>query len=156
MTEEQADYAINSSIARELAEMFDRSVWAGYDSETFVVAYMNSKTAECFDRPWDTMQGLGSAYLLETFVDEASDTLTKTGDVADEDFMHWLGYQYAWWQRVFGDSSKEIIKMAPFDLMEFGYPALHCMDPTMVAEDFRNKWQKLSQSKEPSSTGSLS
>lgn len=139
MTEEQADYAINHALARELGEMFERTVAEEYDSKVFVEAYMKSSTAEHFDRPWDMVQGLGSAYLLETFEDEAGDALTKSGDVCDPDFLYWLGYQYAWWQRVFEDSSARILQMAPFDDMLFGYPALHCMDPTMVATNFRER-----------------
>ena len=139
MNEQQADLAINHALSKELAEMFWRSAEEGYDSKSFVDTYMRSSTAEHFDRPWDMVQGLGSAYLLETFEDEAGDTLTKTGKTADPDFMYWLGYEYAWWQRIFEDSSRRIVRMAPFDEMRLGYPALHSLDPTMVADYFRER-----------------
>ena len=65
------------------------------------------------DSTYNRMQWAGEEYLLEEVIDEARDRFEKPGDVYSEELIYWIGYIYRYWHYVAGESSKEIIKLAP-------------------------------------------
>ena len=74
---------------------------------------MKSATAKALDSTYNRMQWAGEEYLLEEVIDEAGDRFKKPGEVYSEELIYWIGYSYRYWHYVAGESSKEIIKLAP-------------------------------------------
>ena len=50
--------------------LFENSLTAGYDSPSFIAAFMNSEIAEYMDKPYDRYQWAGEEYLMEALLDE--------------------------------------------------------------------------------------
>ena len=55
---------------------------------------------------------------MEKVIDEAGDRFKKTSEVYSEELIYWIGYIYRYWHYVTGESSKEIIKLAPVKVMK--------------------------------------
>ena len=76
----------------------------------------------------------GEEYLLEEVINEAGDRLEKQGEVYAEELIYWIGYIYRYWHYMMGESSKEIIKLAPVKVMKQNYERLYMMAPEEVIE----------------------
>lgn len=55
-------------------------------------------------------------------------------DLHFEELIYWIGYIYRYWHYVTGESSKEIIKLAPVKVMKQNYERLYLMTPEEVIE----------------------
>ena len=96
-----------------LGGLFKLSARRGIGSAEFIKVFMKSDTAKALDSTYNRMQWAGEEYLLEEVIDEARDRFEKPGDVYSEELIYWIGYIYRYWHYVAGESSKEIIKLAP-------------------------------------------
>lgn len=67
-------------------------------------------------------------------MDEAGDRFEEQGEVYAEEQIYWIGYIYRYWHYVTGESSKEIIKLAPVKVMKQKYARLYMMTPEEVIE----------------------
>ena len=114
--------------------IFKLSVRRGIKSAKFIKVFMKSATAKALDSTYNRMQWVGEEYLLEEVIDEAVDRFKKHGEVYSEELIYWIGYIYRYWHYVTGESSKEIIKLAPVKVMKQNYEWLYLMTPEEVIE----------------------
>ena len=114
--------------------LFKRSARRGISSTEFIKEFMKSATAKALDSTYNRMQWAGEEYLLEEVIDEAGDRFKKPGEVYSEGLIYWIGYIYRYWHYVTGESSKEIIKLAPVKVMMQNYERLYVMTPEEVIE----------------------
>ena len=119
--------------------LFKLSVQRGINSAEFIKVFMKSATAKALDSTYNRMQWAGEEYLLEEVIDEAGDRFEKPGDVYSEELIYWIGYIYRYWHYVTGESSKEIIKLAPVKVMKQNYERLYLMTPEEVIEILKEK-----------------
>ena len=114
--------------------LFKLSVRREINSTEFIKVFMKSATAKALDSTYNRMQWAGEEYLLEEVIDEAADRFKKPSEVYSEELIYWIGYIYRYWHYVTGESSKEIIKLAPVKVMKQNYERLYMMTPEEVIE----------------------
>lgn len=119
--------------------LFKLSAQRGINSAEFIKVFMKSATAKALDSTYNRMQWAGEEYLLEEVVDEAGDRLEKQGEVYAEELIYWIGYIYRYWHYVTGESSKEIIKLAPVKVKKQNYEWLYMMTQEEVIERLTEK-----------------
>ena len=119
--------------------LFKLSVQRGISSAEFIKVFMKSATAKALDSTYNRMQWAGEEYLLEEVIDEAADRFKKPSEVYSEELIYWIGYIYRYWHYVTGESSKEIIKLAPVKVMKQNYEQLYMMTPKEVIEILKKK-----------------
>lgn len=117
--------------------LFELSAEKEYGSDTFVKAFMTSKTAEALDSRYNRMQWAGEEYLLEEVADEAGENLSAEGEVFSKDVLYWIGYLYRYWHYYTGEDSARIYKQAPVRTMKRSYLMFHTMDPVLAIEDLK-------------------
>ena len=114
--------------------LFMLSAQRGINSAEFIKVFMKFATAKALDSTYNRMQWAGEEYLLKEVIYEAGDRLEKQGEVYAEELIYWIGYIYRYWHYVTGESSKEIIKLAPVKVMKQNYKRLYMMTPEEVIE----------------------
>ena len=114
--------------------LFKLSAQRGIGSAEFIKVFMKSATAKALDSTYNRMQWAGEEYLLEEVIDEAGDRFEKPGEVYAEELIYWIGYIYRYWHYVAGESSKEIIKLAPVKVMRQNYERLYMITTEEVIE----------------------
>ena len=75
--------------------LFELSGTKGYDSATFIKAFMTSETAKGLDSKYNRLQWAGEEYLLAEVIDSAK--LTPGGKIYDKETLFWSGYLYRFW-----------------------------------------------------------
>lgn len=119
------------AMAETLAQLFSNAVQLGYPSEEFCMQFCNSDVAYHYGSVYAGVQFAGIKYLQEELYDEINLQPTADGTlIASEDVMHWVGYIYAYWNRMTSESYPEIYKQAPYLVMNLSYAGFHCMDPS--------------------------
>ena len=118
--------------------LFELALKNGYDCKEFIESFMNSKTAESLDRPYDRLQWAGEEYILEELNDEVGGL--KKGAPYHNEIMYWAGYAYRYWHYYSGESSKEIYKTAPAETMARSYPGFHTLDIEMAIDDLKESF----------------
>ena len=117
--------------------LFENSIKEGYDSPSFIEAYMNSEMTAYMDLPFDRYQWAGEEYLLEELLDETGG-IPKAGTLYDREAMYWCGYIYRYWHYYTGESSKEIYIIADGERMNRCWLAYHTLDVEMAIDDLRH------------------
>lgn len=117
--------------------LFELSARKGFESIALAKAYMNSDIAAKFNSAYDRSQWMGEEYLLDELVQTYH--LIK-GKTYSADVMFWMGYIYAYWSIVFGDSCKKIIKMADPRVMANNYAGLHTVSAEMAIQDLKEQY----------------
>ena len=117
--------------------LFELSGANGYDSVTFIKAFMTSEVAKGLDSKFNRMQWAGEEYLLEEVAAAAGDTLITEGEVFSKDILYWIGYIYRYWHYYNGEDSAKIYKQAPVETMKRNYMIFHTMDPVLAIEDLK-------------------
>lgn len=117
--------------------LFELSARKGFASEEFVKAYMNSEIAVKFNSVYDRYQWMGEEYLLDELIQTSK--LTQ-GKMYSYDVMFWMGYTYAHWSIIYGDSCKNIIKMASPKVMAENYAGLHTISVDMAVQDLKMQY----------------
>ena len=112
--------------------MFELSAQKKLSSTEFIDFYMQSRTAEFFDLPFDRTQWLGEENLLCDVIDENPNLLT--GNVYDTESLFWIGYTYKYWHFLTKQKSKDIVKKCDAQMMHALYPAYHTLDPAQAIE----------------------
>lgn len=134
---------MNESLKLTLSEMqaklFVLSGELGYDSESYIKAFMNSDIAEDLDLPFHHMQWAGTHYLMSRMEDEYSDDLVE-GECYDTETLYWTGYLYRYWHLYTGESSREIYKQAPAKTMRIVYLMYHTMSPEMAIDRLKESY----------------
>lgn len=125
---------IENKLCSIQGRLFELSVRRGFESNEFVKVYMNSDVAAKFNSAYDRSQWMGEEYLL----DELSQTYQLIeGQTYSNDVMFWMGYVYAYWSIVYGDTCKNIIKMANPRVMAENYAGLHTVSTDMAIHDLK-------------------
>ena len=115
--------------------LFELSGANGYDSVTFVKAFMTSEVAKGLDSKFNRMQWAGEEYLLAEIADTAK--LTKGGNVYDKEVLYWTGYLYRFWHFATGEESKEIYRQASAETMSRNWLIFHTLAPEAAIEDLK-------------------
>ena len=117
--------------------LFELSAQRGFESNEFAKAYMNSDVAAKFNSVYDRSQWMGEEYLLDELVQIYQ---LIEGKTYSTDVMFWMGYTYAYWSIVYGDSCKNIIKMADPRVMAENYAGLHTVSTDMAIQDLKAQY----------------
>ena len=128
-----------NSFERQLCDiqgrLFERSVKKGLDSADFMEKFMNSKTCESLDLPYDRLQWAGEEYILEDLLEET--TVKLFGELYSNEELFWAGYLYRYWHYLTGESGREIYAQAQARRMQECYLGFHTLDPLMAVEDLK-------------------
>jgi len=116
--------------------LFELSLLREIGSESFITQYMKSKAAADYGLKYNRLQWAGEEYLLEEVIDECKGTL-KAGEKYSKDEMFWIGYTYAYWHILTGESSKSILVQASPKVMKRAYAGLHTVDMQLAIEDLK-------------------
>ena len=131
--------SIELQLCDSQGRLFKLSARRGISSAEFIKVFMKSVTAKALDSSYNRMQWAGEEYLLEEVIDEAGDRFEKPGEVYPEELIYWLGYIYRYWHYVTGETSKEIIKLAPVKVMKQKYARRYMMTPEEVIGILKEK-----------------
>ena len=107
--------------------LFENSAKEGFESESFINAFMNSQTAGFFDLPFDRTQWGGEENLMYDIKEETKGALPK-GQFFSNESLFWIGYTYRYWHFLTNQSSKEIAKICDAKMMNTLFPAYHTLD----------------------------
>ena len=120
--------------------LFELSGANGYDSVTFIKAFMTGEVAKGLDSKFNRMQWAGEEYLLAEIADNAK--LTKGGTVYDKEVLYWAGYLYRFWHFATGEDSKEIYRQAPAETMSRNWLIFHTLAPEVAIEDLKEIYRQ--------------
>lgn len=123
-------------------KLFEMSASEGFSSEAFIKTFMQSKTAADLDMVFNHMQWAGQGYILDRLKDENADTLVKNDNLYDNETLYWSGYLYRYWHFYTGESSKDIYKQAPADVMRSMYLMYHTMSPEMAIDRLKDTYKR--------------
>lgn len=113
--------------------LFELALKNGYDCQDFIEKFMNSKTADALDEPYDRLQWAGEEYILEELNEEVGG-FEVAGTTYHNEIMYWAGYTYRYWHYYTGESSKGIYAIADAETMAIGYLGLHTLDVEMAID----------------------
>ena len=132
--------------------LFELSGAVGYDSVTFIKAFMTSEVAKGLDSKFNRMQWAGEEYLLAEIADNAE--LTKGGTVYNKEVLYWAGYLYRFWHFATGEDSKDIYRQAPAETMSRNWLIFHTLAPEVAIEDLKEIYRQRNESDKPQKTAS--
>ena len=132
--------------------LFELSGANGYDSVTFIKAFMTSEVARGLDSKFNRMQWAGEEYLLAEIADNAE--LTKGGTVYDKEVLYWAGYLYRFWHFATGEDSKEIYRQAPAETMSRNWLIFHTLAPEVAIGDLKEIYRQRNESDKPQKAAS--
>lgn len=141
---------MNKSLQLTLADMqgklFEMSSEKGYDSASFIKAFMRSEIAEDLDSEFNHMQWAGEGYIMERIEDELREKLVIGGEIYDNERLYWMGYVYRSWHFYTGENSKQIYKQAPAKTMQIMYLGYHTLSVELaidkLKETYAEKYKK--------------
>ncbi len=133
--------SFQTSLCDMQGRLFVMSGEKGYDSESFIKAFMKSDIARDIDSEFNFMQWSGKEYIMERIEDELKDRL-QSGIVYDEEVLFWIGYVYRYWQFYTGENSKTILKQAPVSRMCVLYLGYHTLSVELAIEKLKERNQK--------------
>lgn len=116
--------------------LFELSLLKDFASENFITLYMKSQCAADYGLKYNRLQWAGEEYILEEFIDECKDKLVS-GEQYSKDEMFWIGYTYAYWHILTGESGKKILSQASAKTMRSSYAGLHTVDMSLAIEDLK-------------------
>lgn len=115
--------------------LFERSLEKNLDSADFIKKFMNSKTCEFLDMPYDRLQWAGEEYILENLQDEIS--VKSAGKVFGKEELFWIGYVYRYWHLLTGESSRNIYEQSDSRQMNDCYLGFHALDVAMAIDNLK-------------------
>lgn len=120
-------------------KLFELSATCGYESESFIKAFMITSVSADMDKDFNHIQWAGKSYILSRMEDECSDLLIK-GQSFDTETLYWIGYIYRYWNLYTEESSKNIYKQAPAKTMLAMYLMYHTMSPEMAIDRLKETY----------------
>ena len=123
-------------------KLFEMSATEGFSSESFIKTFMLSNTAADLDKIFNHMQWAGQGYIIDRLKEQNADALATNGDLYDNETLYWSGYLYRYWHFDTGESSKEIYKQAPAQLMRSMYVMYHTMSPEMAIDRLKESYAR--------------
>ena len=122
-------------------KLFELSGKRGYDSETFIKAFMTTDISKDMDKEFHHVQWAGKEYIMSRMEDENADAIINNGIVFDCETLYWIGYVYRYWNIYTGESSKEIYKQAPAKIMQTVYLMYHTMSPELAIDRLKESYE---------------
>ena len=123
-------------------KLFEMSASEGYSSESFIKTFMQSQTAADLDMVFNHMQWAGQGYIIDRLKEENASTLVMDDKLFDNETLYWSGYLYRYWHFYTGESSKEIYKQAPANVMRSMYLMYHTMSPEMAIDRLKDTYKR--------------
>ena len=123
-------------------KLFELSGERGYDSESFIKAFMTTDISKDMDKDFHHVQWAGKEYIMSRMEDENSDAINNNGLVFDNETLYWTGYIYRYWNIYTGESSKDIYKQAPAKTMKTVYLMYHTMSPELAIDRLKESYNK--------------
>jgi len=120
--------------------LFERSLIKNLDSNDFIEKYMNSKTCEFLDLPYDRLQWAGEEYILENLLEETN--VQPVGEKYYKEELYWAGYVYRYWHYLTGESSREIYSQAKAPIMRICYLGFHTLDVAMAIYNLKEIYRQ--------------
>ena len=121
-------------------KLFELSGERGYDSETFIKAFMTTDISKDMDKDFHHVQWAGKEYIMSRMKDENSNAIRNNGIVFDNETLYWTGYIYRYWNIYTGESSKNIYKQAPAKTMQTVYLMYHTMSPELAIDRLKESY----------------
>ena len=121
------DRSLEAALCDMQGKIFEMSVDKGYESESFIKVYMDSRTAAALDLPFNHAQWAGAEYIMSCVEEESAGGLLLSANLYDKQIMYWAGCLYRYWHYLTGESSREIYKQAPAAKMRVTYFAYHTL-----------------------------
>ena len=115
--------------------LFELSLIKNLDSSDFIEKFMNSKTCEFMDLPYDRLQWAGEEYILENLLEETS--VRPVGERYSKEELYWAGYVYRYWHLLTGESGREIYNQAKARKMKDCYLGFHSLDVAIAIDDLK-------------------
>lgn len=128
------DKDLRRSLSQMQGSLFEMSGMQGYDSETFIKVFMNSKIAEGLDSDFDFTQWAGKEYIMERMKEEYPEGFLNQGIVFDNETLYWAGYLYRYWHFYTGESSRQIYRQADAQTINTMYFGYHTLDIEMAID----------------------
>ena len=123
-------------------KLFELSGERGYDSESFIKAFMTTDISKDMDKDFHHVQWAGKEYIMSRMEDENPDAIDSNGIVFDNETLYWTGYIYRYWNIYTGESSKDIYKQAPAKTMQTVYLMYHTMSPKLAIDRLKESYNK--------------
>ena len=123
-------------------KLFELSGERGYDSESFIKAFMTTDISKDMDKDFHHVQWAGKEYIMSRMEDENSDAINNNGLVFDNETLYWTGYIYRYWNIYTGESSKDIYKQAPAKTMQTVYLMYHTMSPELAIDRLKDSYNE--------------
>ena len=123
--------------------LFELSGTQGYDSATFIKAFMTGEVAKYLDSKYNRMQWAGEEYLLAEVADTGK--LKKSGAMYDKEVLYWTGYLYRFWHFTTDENSKDIYRQAPAETMRRNWLSFHTFAPELAIEDLKEIFKQKTQ-----------
>ena len=123
-------------------KLFELSGERGYDSESFIKAFMTTDVSKDMDKDFHHVQQAGKEYIMSRMEDENPDAIDSNGIVFDNETLYWTGYIYRYWNIYTGESSKDIYKQAPVKTMQTVYLMYHTMSPELAIDRLKESYNK--------------
>ena len=121
-------------------KLFELSGERGYDSESFIKAFMTTDISKDMDKDFHHVQWAGKEYIMSRMEDENPDAIDSNGIVFDNETLYWTGYIYRYWNIYTGESSKDIYKQAPAKTMQTVYLMYHTMSPELAIDRLKESY----------------
>ena len=119
-------------------KLFELSGERGYDSESFIKAFMTTDISKDMDKDFHHVQWAGKEYIMSRMEDENPDAIDSNGIVFDNETLYWTGYIYRYWNIYTGESSKDIYKQAPAKTMQTVYLMYHTISPELAIDRLKD------------------
>ena len=123
-------------------KLFELSGERGYDSETFIKAFMTTDISKDMDKDFHHVQWAGKEYIMSRMEEENSAAISNNGIVFDNETLYWTGYIYRYWNIYTGESSKDIYKQAPAKTMQTVYLMYHTMSPELAIDRLKDSYSE--------------
>ena len=123
-------------------KLFELSGERGYDSESFIKAFMTTDISKDMDKDFHHVQWAGKEYIMSRMEDENSDAINGNGIIFDNETLYWTGYIYRYWNIYTGESSKDIYKQAPAKTMQVVYLMYHTMSPELAIDRLKESYNE--------------
>ena len=123
-------------------KLFELSGKRGYDSESFIKAFMTTDISKDMDKDFHHIQWAGKEYIMSRMEDENSNAINNNGLVFDNETLYWTGYIYRYWNIYTGESSKDIYKQAPVKTMQTVYLMYHTMSPELAIDRLKESYNE--------------
>ena len=115
--------------------LFERSLVKNLDSNDFIEKFMNSKTCEFMDLPYDRLQWAGEEYILENLLEETD--VQPVGEKYNKEELFWAGYVYRYWHLLTGEGGREIYNQAKAHMMKDCFLGFHTLDVAMAIDNLK-------------------